>query len=56
MTLSERAVAEPIVSLQELLTGRRPAIGGNCPLRLTDYVEEITASGFPGLRGRARGR
>lgn len=51
MTLSERGVAQPEVSLGALLTGQRPPIEGHCELRLADYAEEIVASGFPGLRG-----
>lgn len=51
MTLSERGVAQPVVSLRALLAGRRPPIDGQCDLRLADYAEEIVASGFPGLRG-----
>lgn len=55
MTLSERGVADPAISLAELLTGRRPPLAGETGLRLADYVEEILASGFPGLRS-SRGR
>lgn len=51
MTLSERGVARPTVSLRTLLAGGRPRIEGECDLRLADYAEEILASGFPGLRG-----
>lgn len=50
MTLSERGVAEPTVSLKGLLSGRRGPLAGSCELRLTDYVEEIVASGFPAMR------
>lgn len=50
MTLSERGVAMPSVSLTTLLTGQRPPIEGRCDLRLADYAEEVLASGFPGLR------
>ena len=50
MTLSERGVTQPAVSLRALLTGRRAPIDGHCDLRLADYAEEIVASGFPGLR------
>jgi hypothetical protein len=50
MTLSERGVAEPTVSLADLLDGNRPPLGGETDLRLEDYVREILASGFPGLR------
>lgn len=51
MTLSERGVCEPNVSLRELLTGSRPHLDGQTSLGLADYVEEIVASGFPALRG-----
>jgi predicted AAA+ superfamily ATPase len=57
MTLSERGVGTPTVSLRQLLSGRRAAIGGTTDVRLADYVEEIVSSGFPGIRalsGRAR--
>jgi uncharacterized protein len=50
MSLAERAVAEPTVSLGELLTGRRPAVGGGTALNLVDYAEEIVRSGFPAIR------
>lgn len=51
MTLSERGVSEPTVSLRGLLSGARGPLDGSCPVRLADYTEEILASGFPGLRG-----
>jgi hypothetical protein len=51
MTLPERGVATPTVSLVRLLTGDRPPVSGTTGMRLADYVEEILASGFPGLRG-----
>ncbi|NMO54824.1 AAA family ATPase [Actinoplanes sp. TBRC 11911] len=50
MSLAERALAEPTVSLGELLTGRRPAVGGSTALNLVDYAEEIVRSGFPAIR------
>lgn len=53
MALSERSSEDPTVSLRELLSGRRPRIGGRTEWQLTDYVEEILRSGFPGLRGFA---
>ena len=55
LTLSER-LGGTSVSLGELLEGRRPKLGGETAFGLGDYVEEILASGFPGLRdtsGRA---
>lgn len=57
MTLSERGVTQPTVSLRGLLSGGRGSLAGSCPLTLSDYVEEITASGFPAMRplvGRSR--
>lgn len=50
MSLAERALAEPAVSLRELLTGRRPAVDGGTVLSLVDYAEEIVRSGFPAIR------
>lgn len=57
MTLVERGVGSPTVSLSGLLSGRRPAVEGETDVSLEDYASEIVASGFPGLRhltGRAR--
>ncbi len=51
LTLSERLGGETSVSLKELLGGRRPKLDGETSFALGDYVEEILASGFPGLRG-----
>jgi predicted AAA+ superfamily ATPase len=53
MTLVERGVGDPTVSLGRLLQGGRPPIEGRTDVRLEDYVAEILASGFPGLRGLA---
>lgn len=50
MSLAERALAVPTVSLRELLTGRRPAVDGGAALGLVDYAEEIVRSGFPAIR------
>jgi len=57
MTLMERGVGTPTVSLAALLGGGRSAVHGDTTISLEDYTEEIVASGFPGLReltGRAR--
>jgi predicted AAA+ superfamily ATPase len=57
MTLSERGVEPPTVSLARLLGGQRPPLSGSSALSLDHYAEEIVASGLPGLRalsGRAR--
>lgn len=51
LTLAERDLVSPTVSLAELLSGRRPAVAGSSPLQLGDYAEQIVASGLPGLRG-----
>ena len=51
MTLPERGVSRPTVSLKRLLAGEASEIVGSTDFRLDDYVTEILASGFPGLRG-----
>lgn len=56
LSVAERGLQVPSVSLAMMLTGARPEIEGGTPLQLTDYAEEILASGFPGIRplsGRA---
>lgn len=50
MSLAERGLADPAVSLTGLLRGAGGRVQGGCSLRLPDYVEEIVASGFPGIR------
>lgn len=57
LTLPERGVDTPSVSLSTLLDGGRPPIGGSTVVSLEQYVDEILASGLPGVRhtaGRAR--
>jgi hypothetical protein len=49
MSLSERRVAQPTVSLAELLAGEA-TLAGNTDLTLTDYTHEIVRGGFPGMR------
>ena len=51
MTVAERGGVEPTVSLRALLGGKRPPVAGDSAFTLEDYVEEILASGFPGIRG-----
>ncbi len=51
MTLFERGLAQPTVSLRDLVSGSKPRGEGHTAVRLERYVEEIAASGFPGLRG-----
>lgn len=50
LALAERGFTAT-VSLAELLTGSRPSISGTTPAALEDYVDEILAGGFPGMRG-----
>lgn len=50
MTLAERGMGSPTVSLKELLAGGRPPISGHTEVGLTRYVDEILASGFPAIR------
>jgi uncharacterized protein len=50
MTLAERGVGSPTVSLGQLLEGGRAPITGRTDVDLERYVEEILASGFPGIR------
>jgi len=49
LTLPERGVTTPSVSLSALLTGSR-AVGGRTAFTLSDYVAEMVAGGYPGLR------
>lgn len=56
LALSER-LHEASVSLSEVLTGTGEPVTGATEVALTDYTEEILASGFPSIRplsGRAR--
>jgi uncharacterized protein len=55
LSLSERGVGSPTVSLQRLLRGTKPPIEGKTDVALADYVNEIVVSGFPGIR-RLSGR
>ena len=50
LSLAERGLGTPTVSLRELLSGRRPSLGGTSGLRLDDYADEIVRSGFPAMR------
>lgn len=56
LTLTERGVENPTVSLGALLEGSRPPVGGRTDVDLDAYTRETLSSGFPGLRhleGRA---
>ncbi|WP_342372229.1 DUF4143 domain-containing protein [Propioniciclava soli] len=50
LAFSERALAEPSVSLRGMLDGTQPAITGISPIDLPTYTDEILRSGFPGIR------
>ena len=57
LTLPERGVDTPAVSLAALLGGDRPDVEGATTVTLEDYTTEILAGGFPGIRhpsGRAQ--
>jgi len=51
LAIAERDPSAVGVSLGTLLEGDRPKLTGSCKWRLARYVDEILASGFPGLRG-----
>nr|WP_269329900.1 DUF4143 domain-containing protein [Kineosporia babensis] len=50
MTLAERRLAKPTVSLRDLLENPQAQIDGHTEIGLRQYAEEIVASGFPGIR------
>ncbi len=57
LTLPERGVETPAVSLAALLNGEHPDVEGATAVTLEDYTTEILAGGFPGIRhpsGRAQ--
>lgn len=50
MTLLERGIATPTVSLQALAAGQSGVSGSIENFGLSEYVNEIVSSGFPGIR------
>ncbi len=50
LSLAERQLARPTVSLGRLLTGRAERVTGSSTVTLRDYAREVVASGFPGVR------
>jgi len=57
LTLAERGVAQPNVSLARLLAQEASDVAGESDVDLAGYMREIVASGFPALRattGRAQ--
>lgn len=51
LTLTERLVDAPRVSLHQLLRGEVPPLEGKTQVSLSDYTREIVTSGLPGWRG-----
>lgn len=49
-SLSERQLDTPTISLDELLNKQATEIHGKTDVGLSDYVQEITSSGFPWVR------
>lgn len=57
LSVAERAISEPTVSLAQLLQDGDVEINGSTTVGLPDYVREIVSSGLPGVRalsGRAQ--
>ena len=52
MSLYERGIGQPTVSLRTLLTGERPSLSGETDIGLDEYVDEIVRSGFPDIRNK----
>jgi predicted AAA+ superfamily ATPase len=50
MSLAERGLSKPSVGLGDLLSGDRAPVHGGSSVTLSGYVEELLASGFPGIR------
>jgi predicted AAA+ superfamily ATPase len=50
LSLAERDVATPTVSLGVLLAGTRPALTGATGMSVAEYTAEIVGSGFPAIR------
>lgn len=50
LSLAERELVEPRISLTALLSGEQPDITGESPVDLPRYTDEVVRSGFPGIR------
>ncbi len=50
MSLAERGIETPTVSLRSLLGGGSAPIGGATTVGLADYAAEVVRSGLPGIR------
>lgn len=53
MTLIERGIDAPTVSLSTLFEGERLQVGGRATMDLEGYVDEILTSGLPGTRNQS---
>ena len=51
LSLAERLVELPTVSLRELLSGQQDRVDGDSDVDLPVYADEILNSGFPAIRG-----
>ncbi|MDR3202349.1 MAG: DUF4143 domain-containing protein [Bifidobacteriaceae bacterium] len=51
LSLTERGIEIPTVSLEAALAGAPQQIAGETAVALPDYAHEIASSGFPGMRG-----
>jgi predicted AAA+ superfamily ATPase len=52
MSLGERGMGGPTVSLAALLEGAGAPVGGASAVALADYADEVVSTGFPGIRLR----
>ena len=50
LSMAERGLGAPTVSIAHLLQGGRPPVDGSSRIALEHYAEEIVASGFPAIR------
>jgi predicted AAA+ superfamily ATPase len=53
LSLAERDLGTPTVSVADLLRGNRPALAGRTEVSLAAYAKEIVQTGFPGMRSLA---
>lgn len=51
LSVAERRLGHTTVSLERILSGEHPTLDGSSRVKLSDYAEEIVASGFPAIRG-----
>lgn len=51
-TIEERQMSEQYIRVSDLLTNKEVLVHGNTALTLSEYIDEIYKSGFPGIRWR----